>query len=251
MCLILFAYQSHPQYPLIVLANRDEFYERPAAPVHWWEDKPEILAGKDLKGGGTWMGVSASGRFSALTNYRDPQNILADAPSRGDLVTDFLTRKEASKSYMQGLVASAPLYNGYNLLTHDGSGLYHFSNQDQKPTEVAPGIYGLSNAFLDTPWPKVARGKSSLNTLLQGKDFDLEAAFSVLGNKEKAPDADLPETGVSLEWERRLSPMHITSEVYGTRCSTVFILGRDGKITYEERTFVPKSGVERFEFEVG
>lgn len=249
MCLILFAYDAHPKYQLVVLANRDEFYERPTRQADWWEENPEILAGKDLQAGGTWMGVNQKGHFAALTNYREPQNIDKNAPSRGALVTDFLSGKKGAGAFMDTIFEEKVPYNGFNLLTKDGNELYHFSNRSGKPQKVAAGIHGLSNALLNTSWPKVDKGKEKLESLLASSPvLDMDEAFKALYDPEIASDEALPATGVPLEWERLLSAMYIDMAAYGTRCSTVLTVDRQGAVFFEERSYVPKNEAKRFEF---
>lgn len=237
MCLILFSYCCHPDYPLILAANRDEFHARPTAPLDFWEDAPTILAGRDLKGGGTWMGISRSGRFAALTNYRDPAALRPEAASRGDLAAGFLKGREPAFPYLKRLQRTASGYNGFNLLVMDAAGLYHYSNRGDDIAPVTPGIHGLSNALLDTPWPKVERGKAALEQAVSGAAPDPESLLNLLEDQTRAPDPQLPDTGVGLDRERMLSPMFIVSEGYGTRSSAVLIMDRHGEVRFWERTF--------------
>ncbi|WP_066250014.1 NRDE family protein [Neobacillus drentensis] len=245
MCLILFAYQVHPVYKLIVAANRDEFFHRPTAPVHYWEDQPDILAGRDLEKMGTWMGITRTGRFAALTNYRDPKEITEGKRSRGELVADALKHKGNVKDYMQSLVEKKDFYPGYNLLVGDGMELYYYSSKGQNLQTVGPGIYGVSNHLLNTEWPKVQKGKEGLSKIINGEQDDLVGKLlNLLQNADQAPDELLPSTGVSLEWERRLSPLFIKSENYGTRSSTVMLM-EDKAIQYVERVFTKERGSEQ------
>ena len=161
MCLLLLSYKAHANYKMIIAANRDEFYSRPTAPSSFWKEHPDLLAGKDLKGGGTWLGITKGGKFAAITNYRNPANFMKDAPSRGKLVLDFLTERDSPRNYADALIKNSQLYNGFNLLLSNQSELYYFSNQMQKSVLLSPGIYGLSNHILDTPWPKVEKSKAS------------------------------------------------------------------------------------------
>lgn len=249
MCLILFAWDIHPQYRLVVLANRDEFYPRPALPAAWWPEKPHLLAGRDVPSGGTWLGVSRSGRFAALTNVREPQRFDPQAPSRGALSIDFLDGRQGVETYLQGCAQDPAPYNGYNLLVCDGREMGWYCNRGQAPRLLPPGIYGLSNALLDSPWPKVRKGKAALAQLLESPQPDWERAFEMLRDPQMAPDEELPNTGVSPEWERMLSAAFIVSPGYGTRCSTLFTLERSGMARFEERVFVPGPPVQkRFEF---
>jgi uncharacterized protein with NRDE domain len=248
MCSILFAYQQHPKYPLIVVANRDEFYQRPTKPAHWWEEHPEMLAGKDILGEGSWFGVSKLGRFAALTNYRDGVALKANAPTRGKLVTDYLTQEVDGVDFLNGIAENAALYNGYNLLTFDGKELLHYSNVNNQITRVTPGVHGVSNALLNSDWPKINKGKAALEKLIRSgaDDFGVEEAFQMMLDKKRAADEDLPSTGVPLEWERLLSSLYIQSDNYGTRCSTVLLWDNDGQMYFEERSYVPNLGVKSF-----
>lgn len=236
MCLILLAWRAHPDYPLVVAANRDEFFARPTAPAAWWEDAPRLLAGRDLQSGGTWLGVSAAGRFAALTNFRDPARVQPDAPSRGELVSDFLRTNASPADYTGQIERKAAAYNGFNLLYSDGTSLHYYSNCGEGRGELAPGIYGLSNHLLDTPWPKVARGKSALAAAL-GTLPARERLFALLRDDATAREDELPRTGVSLEWERLLSAAFVRSAAYGTRSSTVLLRDRAGRLEFEERSF--------------
>ncbi|MBT2727280.1 NRDE family protein [Bacillus sp. ISL-75] len=249
MCLIVFAYRVHPVYKLLVAANRDEFYGRPTAPAHYWEDRPDILAGRDLEKMGTWMGVTTSGRFAALTNYRDPKEVTEGKRSRGELVADALKYKGNIKDYMQSLVKKKDLYPGYNLLAGDGTELYYYSNKGQELLKVEPGIYGVSNHLLNTEWPKVQKGKEGMSKIINGEQVELvEWLLSLLQNADQAPDELLPHTGVSLEWERMLSPLFIKSGNYGTRSSTVMLMS-DKEIQYVERVFT-KDGISEQQYKI-
>lgn len=246
MCLILFAYKAHPKYKLIVAANRDEFYERPTAPAHFWEDHPHILAGRDLRKMGTWMGVTKNGRFAALTNYRNPNEVTEGKRSRGDLVGDFLIGSASPADFMNRASEHRSSYPGYNLLTGNLEELFYYSNVEDRVELLQPGIYGVSNHVLDTEWPKVKKGKEGLSALLDNAEGSLtEELFTLLRNADPAPDELLPKTGVSLEWERMLSPLFIKSDGYGTRSSTVLLMSKD-EIFYKERIHI---GDERQEQE--
>jgi uncharacterized protein with NRDE domain len=246
MCLVLFAYHVHPEYKLIVAANRDEFHQRPTAPAHYWEDSPEILAGRDLEKMGTWMGVTKTGRFAALTNYRDPNELTEGKRSRGEVVANALMYNGETKEYMNSLEKNPLLYPGYNLLAGDRNALYYYSNVSGHDWQkVLPGIHGVSNHLLNTEWPKVQIGKEGMSAILQEAQVDLpEKLFTLLQNADPAPDENLPKTGVSLEWERKLSPLFIKSEGYGTRSSTVLLMS-DYEIQYIERVFTNDSLTEK------
>lgn len=241
MCVIFFAYNQYPEFPLILLANRDEFYNRPTEAAHIWQDFPEILAGRDLVGGGTWLGVSKSGKFAAVTNYRDPF-----APkgkfSRGNLVADYLKSDEPAEIYLQNLQSTAREFSGFNLLTGELSAqkneLFYFSNRGGQITKLEAGLYGLSNHLLDTPWHKVESGKAVLAKLAEQNDFGKNSFFELLSDESLADDADLPDTGVGYEKEKLLSAIFIKTPVYGTRCSTVLTFDRNFQPDFEERVFV-------------
>jgi len=227
MCLIVFAWQVVPGMPLVAAANRDEFLERPTRAADWWDEHPDIYAGRDLRGGGSWMGVTRSGRFAAVTNVRGPNEKRADAPSRGALVADYLAGALSPHEYVAALAPRAADYNGFNLLLADGDTLLWYSNRETGETPDARngqpltrGIYGLSNAGLDTPWPKVVRAKAQFASLLcQGAPDD--AYFDMLTDTTQAHDCRLPATGMTIEMERLLSPVCIVSPGYGTRSSTM------------------------------
>jgi uncharacterized protein with NRDE domain len=249
MCLILFAYQVHPRYQLILGANRDEFYARPTAPLDFWQDHPEILAGRDLEHNGTWMGVTRKGRLAAVTNYRDPGAVLSNAHSRGRLVTDFLLGRMPPQDYLHQIRAEADRYNGFNLIIGDSRDLYYFSRQQKEIRALGPGIYGLSNHLLDTPWPKVAAGKKQLADCVASKEeISTDVLLQLLEHQTIAADADLPETGVGVEWERMLSPMFISSPDYGTRSSSVLTIDTQGGIRFIERTWEPAQPAPREQF---
>ena len=244
MCLILFAYDMHPHYRLVLAANRDEFYDRPAAPLHFWEDYPEILAGRDLKLLGTWLGVTRDGRLAAITNFRDPGGIKQVAPSRGDLVADYLKGGRGPDDYLQEIGAGADAYNGFNLLVGNRDGLYYASNRGDWFRSLQPGIYGLSNHLLDTPWPKVRSGVTHLKTLMAAPEAALLSGLEeLLQNQGRPPDDQLPDTGVGLEWERRLASIFISSRAYGTRCTSIVTIARTGQIRFKEISWA--QGLER------
>jgi uncharacterized protein with NRDE domain len=236
MCLIVFAWQSHPQYPLVVAANRDEFHARPTAAANFWHDYPHILAGRDLEQGGTWLGISTHGQFSALTNMRDP-HAQQGTRSRGFLVRDFLTSTQSPEFFYRQLQSNLHHYSPFNLLLGDSKQLYytnHLGNFEQ----LTPGVYALSNAGIDTPWPKAIHGKQALvNALYQ--PLNHETLFDVLADTNTAADNELPDTGVGLILERMLSARFIISSDYGTRCSTLVSQKNDGTVNFIERQFDP------------
>ncbi|MBN2396760.1 MAG: NRDE family protein [Deltaproteobacteria bacterium] len=243
MCLILFSYRSHPVYPLILAANRDEFYERPSASIAFWGDAPGILAGRDLKDGGTWLGITKTGRLAAITNYRDPRALKDHAPSRGTLVSGFLRGDESPEEYVRQMRSDAGRYNGFNLILRERSGLFHFSNMTDTFREISPGMHGISNHLMDTPWPKVERGKKLLEDLISDRrDFSPEEIFDILADTSRPDDSDLPDTGVGLDWERVLSSIFIRSEGYGTRSSSVVLIDKGGGVEFVERSFSSNPG---------
>ena len=242
MCLILFAHRVVPGAPLIVAANRDEHFNRPAAPAALWDDHPEILAGRDLAGGGTWLGVTTSGRFAALTNFRNPATHRADAPSRGELVKAFLMGQMSARTYVEDVVRKAVPYNGFCLLVGDGRELFFTSNRAEAPTEVGPGVHGLPNHLLDTPWPKVVKGRAGLEKLTR-MPFAFDEYLALLDDPTPAADRDLPKRGRDLERERRHSAIRILNPDYGTRCSTVLRITSLGTIDFAERTFHPEGRI--------
>ncbi len=252
MCLILMAYECHPVYRLILAANRDEFFARPTAPAAFWNDAPQVLAGRDLQEGGTWLGITRDGRLAALTNYRDPASYRQDRPSRGRLVSDFLRGNMSTAAYLDMLNGKGNDYNVFNLLFGTAERFCYFSNRASLPSGIAPGIHGLSNHLLDTPWPKVSRGKEALARLVApGKTIATDDLFVILADRTPAPDHLLPDTGVGIQRERLLSPLFISTPAYGTRSSTIILIDRDNVVTFTERTFngggeKPRTGFFRF-----
>ena len=252
MCLLLIAWKTHPRYRLILAGNRDEFHERPTAPLNWWQDDPRILGGRDLKASGTWLGVARSGRFGVVTNYRDLQAPIEGAPSRGNLIPRFLTGATSPKEFLDDLRGAAMRYSGFNLLVGGSRALYYFSNRGPKgPTALAPGVYGLSNHLLNTPWPKLTRTKDKFQKLLGEPEIIPEQLFGILADREQAPADNLPSTGLPNDWERVVSSPFIVNERYGTRSSSVLLVERNGRTTLHERRFdasAVQTGTTRFEF---
>lgn len=241
MCLLVWNWQPASATPLVLLSNRDEFYGRPALPVHWWDADgtgPAVLAGKDLQAGGTWLGVSRSGRLAALTNYRTPVPARTDTPSRGALVADFLQGEMDAAEYLHALRHTAPDYNPFNLLVYDGQELMGLESRGAKVIAMKPGMGGVSNADFQTPWPKLIRLKSSFQDTLQRSDTAPENHFPLLHDSALAPDSLLPDTGVPLELERALSAIFIATPGYGTRaCSSVQV--HQSHVIFTEESFGP------------
>jgi uncharacterized protein with NRDE domain len=232
MCLVLVVWRTHPRYSCIIAANRDEFHARPTAPADWWQDRPQILAGRDLQAGGTWLGVTRTGRFAALTNFRDPGPRMPQAPSRGELVASMLEPGLSVEQGLSHLRAVSANYNGFNLIFSDGERLGVFESLHGSGRPLEPGIYGLSNHLLDTPWPKVQNAKNRLAAELESAD--VASLLAMLRDDRPAPDEQLPRTGVSLEWERLLSSAFVRAPDYGTRCSTIIRIERQGRAYFDE-----------------
>jgi uncharacterized protein with NRDE domain len=254
MCLILIAHRTHPAYRLVLAANRDEFHDRPTAAAAYWREAPEVLAGRDLRAGGTWLGITRTGRLAAVTSYRDPSPVRPDAPSRGELVSGFLLGRDRPTDYLKRIRDRADEYNGFNLILGDGRQIHWYSNRSGDVRTLDPGIYGLSNHLLDTPWPKVVRGKEALSRLLARREvLLLEDLFAMLADRSYPGNAALPYTGVGPEWERLLSPLFIASPDYGTRSSTVLVIDDDERVGFVERTFDASSDhatTAAFEFSI-
>ena len=238
MCLVFWSYNTHPTYWLIIAANRDEYYDRPTAPAAFWDDAPDLLAGRDLKEKGTWLGITKTGRIATLTNYREPHSHKEDAPSRGLIISNFLRGRGKPVEYLQKLARNADQYNGFSVILGDQSQICYSSNRSGILQNLSPGIYGLSNHLLNTSWPKVERGEKALDSLLsKRKRPSSDEIFKILADRSRADDKLLPDTGVGLEWERILSSIFITSPVYGTRSSTVLMIDREDNVTFAERVF--------------
>ncbi|PKN23919.1 MAG: hypothetical protein CVU64_23355 [Deltaproteobacteria bacterium HGW-Deltaproteobacteria-21] len=253
MCLILFSYRTHPSFRFILAANRDEYHARASAPPAFWSEAPHLLAGKDLVAGGTWLGITKTGRLAAVTNYRDPSSVMKNTPSRGRLVRDYLMGEQPPLEYLLQVRNQAEKYNGFNLLIGDREGLFWYSNRSGSPLRFSPGIFGISNRLLDTDWPKVSRGKEMLTTIVSEKNPSPDELFRMLRDERTAADGMLPSTGVTLEMERMLSPIFIRSPVYGTRSSTLIFIGNDDRVVFLDRTFKPdQDSMEerRFEFSI-
>jgi len=260
MCLIVLAHRTYPGFPLLLAANRDEFYSRPTAAAAEWADAPGVVAGRDLRSGGSWLGVTPDGRWAAVTNFRDSPESRRDGPSRGELVADFLRSGFAAELYLRRILPRIHLYNGFNLLVGDPGGVFWLSNrlarspvdgrEDLAYSRLAPASYGLSNDLLDTPWPKVTRAKQELAALLSRPDPPShDHLLDLLLDRATDDDRDLPRRGVSVEVERALSSAFVALPDYGTRASTVLSIADSGQIIFCERRFGP-SGIPEGEVRI-
>jgi uncharacterized protein with NRDE domain len=253
MCLLILAHHSRADYPLIIAANRDEFFDRPTRPLDFWPEHRDILAGRDLQAGGTWMGLHRSGRLAAVTNFREPDRIRPDAPTRGHLVSDFIGGHDEAASYLGKLNRSSWRYNGFNLIAGRLGALFYYGNRGAAPQSLEAGIHGLSNHLLDTPWPKVERAKCAMAAIVGQIDPpEPEDLLAFLQDRHQPPDEDLPQTGVGLEWERLLGSVFILSPTYGTRASSVLMVAADGRTHFVERTFDPdgRSRTRQFQLQI-
>jgi len=243
MCLIIFAYQSDPRFPLVVAANRDEIFARPTAQAALWTDEEsgqQILSGRDKRAGGTWLGITQSGRFAAVTNIRDPSQTKRRARSRGDLTRQFLASDDSPEQYCKQLATSYDQFAGYNLLVGDSNSLFYVNNHEEKVWELEPGVYGLSNGLLNSSWPKVDKGKTRLQALLlQAEELTIDALLEMMNDRSQAADSDLPDTGIGIEIERKLSSAFILNpeREYGTLCSTALIVDQWGPTRFGEQNF--------------
>lgn len=237
MCLIFLSLNAHPDYKLIIAGNRDEFYQRQTSPAHFWDDHPDLLAGRDLEAGGTWMGITKQGKISLVTNYRDLYNLKTDAPSRGHLVTNYLLNGDKPGDYLNTLTETGSVYNGFNLIAGYPDELHYYSNYKDDFEKIPDGMHGLSNHLLNTPWPKVERGLTKFRSIIQGRKLDIPELFDVLYDERLASDDQLPDTGIGLERERMLSPMFIKSPGYGSRSSTIITVDRNNAVLFSERVY--------------
>jgi len=237
MCLALFALAAHPRYTLVVAANRDEYHARPATAAAWWDEG--WLGGRDLKAGGTWFGVTRAARWAFVTNVREPSRHDPDAPSRGSLVPAVLADAQPPPVSLERIVTAATAQNGFNLVAGVGAHAAWGSNRAVAAEVLPAGVHGVSNAALDTPWPKVTRTKARVAAWCAAGETDIAPLLAMLADARVARDAELPSTGITLERERLLSAPFIVSAGYGTRCSTVLTLTHDGTARFVERSFDP------------
>jgi uncharacterized protein with NRDE domain len=252
VCLALVALDAHPRLRLVIAANRDEFHARAAEPAHWWPDG--LLAGADKVAGGTWFGATATGRWALVTNFREGVPRDPAAPSRGGLVTRAVSEDTPPLLCAAAIALDGARYHGFNVLLGDVARAAYASNRASGAITLDAGIYGLSNHLLETPWPKVLHGKAHLAAWLASRDEGIEPLFELLADRTQAEPAALPSTGVASEWERLLSSPFIVDSRYGTRCSTVLTIARDGRARFVERSFDPggqPTGEAAFEFRIG
>ena len=252
MCLVVFAWETHPDYRMILAANRDEFHGRPALPLHWWPDRPTVLAGRDLQAGGTWLAVSRNGRFATVTNYREGQRPRAGLRSRGDLVADFVSGTPSPEAFLNSLEGER--YAGFSLLVSDGKELWYGSNRGDAPTRLKKGIYGLSNAALDTPWPKLIRTRSGLEKLVRANTINESELLRLLSDRKPAAQHEIDAGDLSFEFARTVSAPFIVSDTYGTRCSTTLLWSVTDTVRLAEYRFDPSgnaAGEASFSYDVG
>ncbi len=242
MCLLVFAWRVHPEHPLIFAGNRDERHARATSAAAFWADAPQVLGGRDLEAGGTWLGITATGRFAVVTNYREGLDPPKRPHSRGILTAEFLEGSMRPLDYLYEVSRRAQDYAAFSLVCGDREGLYYFSNRGGAPSPIASGIHGLSNHLMDTPWPKVTLAKARLNLLVEQAGFTSEALFRLMADRAPAQDETLPDTGIGPELERRVSSAFVLNPVYGTRATTLLSLHKDGSMDFAERRFGPDGG---------
>lgn len=253
MCLINFQLNNHSKYKLVMAANRDEEYSRPTEAAHYWQDHPDILGGRDLRGMGTWLGITKKGKISALTNIRNTKELLSTHQrSRGHLVSNYLTGNQNPAEYLRGVSEAGKDYAGFNLLVGNQDEIFYLNNYDNEVKRVGQGVHGLSNHHLNTPWPKVVKGKDGLEAIMENKDSDVEDLFRLLRDNDTAENEELPDTGLAQDIEKNLSPLFINMDKYGTRCSTVILIDQRNNVTFVERTYLngEQTGEEAFEFKI-
>ena len=251
MCLISFSWQPEARYPLVLVANRDEFYARPTDKVHYWEDNPNILGGRDRQANGSWLAVNKNGRFAAVTNYREIPVVQGEL-SRGNLVRDFLETNQPPEEYLHVIHSQADKFSGFNLLIGDKSGIYYYSNRMNRIVSLQPGVHALCNHLLDTPWPKLAAAKQGISSVLdENNHCKPETLIEMMSSASQASDENLPSTGISLERERLLSSRFIASDDYGTRNTSVLMLDDQGTLSWIEQNYSEQGlAGERMEFKL-
>jgi len=249
VCLVVFAWKSHPRYKLIVAANRDEFHGRPSQEAHWWPDSPHILAGRDLQAGGTWLAIARSGRFATVTNYREQQRERGGLRSRGEIVTNFVSSDVTASTCISSLAGKN--YAGVSVLAADHGTMCYTSNRGDDPVTLEPGVYGLSNASLDTPWSKVTRTKAALTSLIDLENVNSTELLRLIGDKRPTASTEVDNSVLPFKLARALTAPFIVADTYGTRCSTTLLIGNNGRIEFCERRFNPDgtpSGDSNFSF---
>jgi uncharacterized protein with NRDE domain len=249
MCLVVFAWNAHPDYKLILAANRDEFHGRPSQDAHWWPDHSHILAGRDLQAGGTWLAMARSGRFATVTNYREQQKVQAGLRSRGEIVTNFVSDDVDAMTFVSSIAGED--YAGVSVLAVDLSNICYVSNRGDEPVSLAPGVYGLSNASLDTPWSKLVRGKHALAELIDADRVNSTELLRLLADRTPASSSEVESSDLPFKLARALTAPFIVADTYGTRCSTTLLIANDGRVEFSERRFDPDgeaSGDSNFSF---
>ena len=241
MCITIFSYQQDHEIPIILINNRDEYHKRPTAKSHYWEDHPNILGGKDLKAGGSWLAINKNGTFASITNYRDTRLKTLNSPtSRGKIVTDFVLSNN-QEAFLNSLQENCSEYEGFNLIAGWANKIYYFSNITKELVQLSDGIYGVSNHLLDSPWPKLVKAKQKFQDLIshERNSFQSEEVFNFMIDNGSFPDEDLPDTGVGIELERFLAPLFIVGKQYGTRSTSILQISSAGKVDFYEQTYMP------------
>ena len=249
MCLIVFAWKAHPDYKLILAANRDELHARPSQDAHWWPDQPHILAGRDLQAGGTWLAIARSGRFATVTNYREQQQARAGLRSRGEIVTNFVSSDADALTFAASITGED--YAGVSVLAADHEDISYVSNRSDAAVSLAAGVYGLSNASLDTPWSKLVRTKEALTGLIDADKVNSTELLRLLADKTPAASSEVHTNDLPFKLARALTAPFIVADTYGTRCSTTVLIANDGQVDFSERRFDPDgaaSGDSNFSF---
>ncbi|MED5420469.1 MAG: NRDE family protein [Pseudomonadota bacterium] len=250
MCLIVFSWESHPDYRLVLATNRDELHARPTQDMHWWPDRPDVLAGRDLQAGGTWFAITRGGRFASVTNYREARPNRTGRKSRGDLVTQFVNGMDSPSDFVARI--DGERYAGFNLLAADNTGIWYVSNRGAEPVQLPAGVYGLSNAALDAPRSKLIRARDALGKLVKSDDVDSTRLIRLLADRTLEPVSNIEQGNLPFELARAVTAAFVVSETYGTRCTTTLTWSRDGDVAVTERRFDPQgetSGESVFRFQ--